>query len=83
MEFSTGLMDDPILETISMIKKKDMAHSHGLMEDYTLVVGKMESNMEKEPTKLRQENQKKAIGKKAKGLNGVMVIVQVMNNQLQ
>jgi len=53
-----------------MIKRRVLVHTRGQTVENTLVVGKMENKMEKEPILLQKESQNKEFGKMTSGLNG-------------
>lgn len=52
MEYSLGLTEEGIKETIIMIKSMDLAFIPGPTEDSMLANGKMDNNMVKESTRM-------------------------------
>ena len=57
-------------DNLSTIKEKGMAPSAGLMDVSTLVNGKLENNMEKEPTSVSIIKENPVFGKMARKFNG-------------
>lgn len=71
-ESLSGLMVVNIRASMSMIKKKDMENSVGLMEDVIADSGKMENKMEKVLTEIKRELKRMVFGSMGKKLSGLI-----------
>lgn len=70
-EYSLGPTEGSMKATISVIKKKEQAYFSGLMEENTLVNGRMGSNMGQGPTLCQQANRNQESGLMARNYTGL------------
>lgn len=80
MEYSHGVMEESIKESMSMIKKKEKGDLNGQIIDNILVNGRMESNMATENILTKKEIQEREFGRTVKEYNGSR---RMLNNDLK
>ena len=79
---SHGLMEESMKETIMMTRNKEEEFSHGQMAENTMVNGIMVNNMVRASTTLQKEKLREESGKKARELDGSLMIEVIFATQL-